>query len=368
MPPDALELALLQRAQQLHLHLDRDLADLVEEERPAVGELEAPRLAGHGARERAALVAEELALDELLRDGRAVDLDERLVLAARVLVQRAGDELLARPALARDEHRGRRVGHSLEDRVELRDAVRRADDAEARARGRGGRVGAAQLARLQRLGDDLAHLVLVEGLGDEVERAALERLDGGVDRAVRGDEDDGKLGLDLERALEERHAVDLRHLEIGDDEVDVVLAEEMQTLLAVLGGQDVVAVARELRGEDLPQVRLVVDDEDLLALREHGAGQLTNNVGSPMHRRYASIPRHVNRGQPIAEELLEGDHGLGKPLDSLLELVASPSRPPRASCGKSPRPSGCARCSWPAPSPGRAFAAGRPAPFDSSSR
>ena len=79
--------------------------------------------------------------------------------------------------------------------------VRRADDAEARARAaRRRRVGAAQLARLQRLGDDLADLVLVEGLGDEVEGAALERLDGRVDRAVRGDEDDGELGLDLERA------------------------------------------------------------------------------------------------------------------------------------------------------------------------
>ena len=42
---DALELALLQRAQQLHLHLDRDLADLVEEEGAAVGQLEAAGLA-----------------------------------------------------------------------------------------------------------------------------------------------------------------------------------------------------------------------------------------------------------------------------------------------------------------------------------
>ena len=40
---DPLELALLQRAQQLDLHLDGDLADLVEEERAAVGELEAAR-------------------------------------------------------------------------------------------------------------------------------------------------------------------------------------------------------------------------------------------------------------------------------------------------------------------------------------
>jgi hypothetical protein len=39
---DALELALLQHAQQLHLDGRGDLADLVEEERAAVGLLEAP--------------------------------------------------------------------------------------------------------------------------------------------------------------------------------------------------------------------------------------------------------------------------------------------------------------------------------------
>ena len=38
---DALELALLQEAQQLHLDGRRDLADLVEEQRAAVGLLEA---------------------------------------------------------------------------------------------------------------------------------------------------------------------------------------------------------------------------------------------------------------------------------------------------------------------------------------
>ena len=42
---DALELALLQHAQQLDLHRQRDLADLVEEQRAAVGLLEAALLA-----------------------------------------------------------------------------------------------------------------------------------------------------------------------------------------------------------------------------------------------------------------------------------------------------------------------------------
>jgi hypothetical protein len=65
MPPTRSNSLLLERAQQLHLHLDRDLADLVEEERALVGELEAPGLAADRAGEGALLVAEELALDEV---------------------------------------------------------------------------------------------------------------------------------------------------------------------------------------------------------------------------------------------------------------------------------------------------------------
>ena len=79
----------------------------------------------------------------------------------------------------------------------------------------------------------------------------------------------GSSGSSRERLAEQRHPVDLGHLQVGDDQVDVVLLEQREPLLAVLGGQDLVAVARELRGEDLPQVRLVVDDEDLLLLGKH---------------------------------------------------------------------------------------------------
>ena len=61
---DALELLLLEDAQQLRLQLERDVADLVEEERAAVRQLEAPDPLRDGAGERAALVAEELALEQ----------------------------------------------------------------------------------------------------------------------------------------------------------------------------------------------------------------------------------------------------------------------------------------------------------------
>ena len=57
---DALELAELEHAEQLALDLRSDLADLVEEQRAAVRELEPPLLLLVGAGEGALLVPEQL--------------------------------------------------------------------------------------------------------------------------------------------------------------------------------------------------------------------------------------------------------------------------------------------------------------------
>src|SRR6201999_3747954 len=60
--------ALLQRAQELRLHVRRHLADLVEKERAAVSLGEQPLPARPGVGERALHVPEELALHPSLRD------------------------------------------------------------------------------------------------------------------------------------------------------------------------------------------------------------------------------------------------------------------------------------------------------------
>src|SRR5436190_5436587 len=70
---DTLELLLLEDPEELRLELEGDLADLVEEERAAMGHLEASDLLRDGPGEGAALVAEELALEKPRRDGRAID-------------------------------------------------------------------------------------------------------------------------------------------------------------------------------------------------------------------------------------------------------------------------------------------------------
>ena len=68
-----LERPALEHAQQLGLHAEGQLADLVEEDRAAVGHLEAAEGARDGAGEGALLVAEQLALDQGVGKGGAVD-------------------------------------------------------------------------------------------------------------------------------------------------------------------------------------------------------------------------------------------------------------------------------------------------------
>ena len=72
-PADALELVLLQDAEDLGLRRQGQLADLVEEDRAPGGALEPAGLLAVGAGERAPLVAEQLALDQALGQGAAVD-------------------------------------------------------------------------------------------------------------------------------------------------------------------------------------------------------------------------------------------------------------------------------------------------------
>ena len=80
-PADALEGAVLQEAEELALDVRGHVADLVQEQRAAVGQLEFAPPPADGAGKRAALVAEQLGFDQFLGNGRAVDFDERTEVA-----------------------------------------------------------------------------------------------------------------------------------------------------------------------------------------------------------------------------------------------------------------------------------------------
>ena len=113
---DRIDLAFLQRAQQLDLRFERQFADFVEEQRAAVGFLEFADASVDGARERALLVAEQDAFDQVFRDRAAVDGDERLAGALAFALDGACDQFLADAALAFDENGDVRCGRALAER------------------------------------------------------------------------------------------------------------------------------------------------------------------------------------------------------------------------------------------------------------
>ncbi len=148
---DALERLLLQQPQDLGLERQGHVSHFVEENGPVIALLELADAASFGPGEGALLVAEQLALEQGLGTGRAVEGQERCLGAGAVLVNRAGNQLLARAALAGDQNRKGLVGDAadrLEDLLHRRAAaheslareviVRRhlRDDGPARASGR----------------------------------------------------------------------------------------------------------------------------------------------------------------------------------------------------------------------------------------
>ena len=117
---EPLEFARLEHAQQLDLRREVDLADLVEEQRAAFGQLEAALLGRVRARERAFLVAEQLRFDEGVRQRGTAHLDERPLRSQRVVVNGLGDELLAGARFAADQHGrvgARHLRHLLVDQA-----------------------------------------------------------------------------------------------------------------------------------------------------------------------------------------------------------------------------------------------------------
>ena len=94
---------LSEEPQQQALHPRAGLADFVHEHGAAVRHFEHADAIAIGAGEAAALVAEQLALEERFGDGRAVDRDERIAAPRAPGVNQTGDDFLPDPALAGDE-------------------------------------------------------------------------------------------------------------------------------------------------------------------------------------------------------------------------------------------------------------------------
>src|SRR4029453_5908294 len=92
------EAEILEHVQELGLQRQRQLCYLVQVDRAPLGVLELPGLPAMRSSEGALLMAEELGLEQAMRNRGAVDLDERALAAGRVRVDGPGDEVFPHTA------------------------------------------------------------------------------------------------------------------------------------------------------------------------------------------------------------------------------------------------------------------------------
>src|SRR5438034_6294121 len=176
-------------------------------------------------------------------------------------MDRPGDQLLAGPRLAANQHR----------RVALRDLFHDRQDGLQRAAGADDAVELVdvllrvpqvldfvlQTAVLDGLFDLELHLLDFERLLHVVECADLHRLDGGMDRTESGHQNDGGRRVQRLRGPEDVQPVAAAHLQIAEDDVVLPFVELFNRDVAVGRLFDLVMRVRK-RPYDAPPQRIVV--------------------------------------------------------------------------------------------------------------
>lgn len=262
---DGAHRAALEDVQQLGLHRRRHLANLVEKERASRRLGHQPLAGGRRARERPLHVTEELTLQQVLGERRAVDRHEGPLGADPRGVHRPGKRRLARARLAYEEDGRRGVGDARDHVEHFAHARAGADEVIERRLVPQGRAQRARLATqpclADRAIDEEGQLVDEERLGQVVIGALADRFDRGLDGGVGGHHDDGALGGRRARPRQKPHAVDLGHAQIGDHGLERLALEPRHRLDARRAGDRVEAAVGQPFGERLGEVQVVVHDE-----------------------------------------------------------------------------------------------------------
>ena len=273
---DAAHGTLLDHAQQFALHGQRQVADLVQEQRAALGGLEEAFTVFVGAGEGTLAVAEEFSFEQRFGDGAAIHGHEGAGGARRTVVDGARHQFLAGARLAVHQHRrhaapdlfhqaahlhhGRRVAQQPLQRAAPR---RRAAHRRGSRHSRGRRACAPRRAPQGR-GHDGAKLPQVHRFGEVVVGAGLERLDSVFRRPVGGDDDRLFAPCSFVDASQQIQPGAVGQAHVGDHELIATRPALLQQRPAFLDrgrALDVVALAQQCQFVQRAQVGLVVDNE-----------------------------------------------------------------------------------------------------------
>src|SRR5437016_13046162 len=278
---NALELARLEHAQQLRLLRQGQIRNLVEKQRPALGELEPPDAIHLRVGEGPLHVPEQLALEQSVGNPAQVDGDEGPLGPARGGVQPAGDDLLASAVLAQDEHVGVRRAdalHQLEHRLHggrLGDQLGEALPAQRTVFALELLTATQRPTELDLGAECREQPAVVPRLLDEVARAAAHRLDGAVDAGPGGHHHDWGRGVE---PLEPREQLESFRpgrrvagvVQVDQEGVEVAGVQGGQHGARRGGGLHLVAFTLEEQLEGFEDVRFVVGDEDPGGSLAHG--------------------------------------------------------------------------------------------------
>ena len=216
-----------------------------------------------GACKGAPFVAEEIAFQQLLRKGHAVDRHEGPRRTRAPAMDGPRENLLARAALSAQQDRriaGRRLACGLDDLLERRTLTEERPLQTLQLTMKNP-VLLSEGLPFQRLVDHDLQVREVQGLGKEIVRAGLDRLDRLLEGPPRGDDDyRGFDPLLLDRAQHIQAAL-AGKLEIQKREWKLLAAEESQRFLAVRGTGDVQLHQEQPVGQRVPQIGIVIHEK-----------------------------------------------------------------------------------------------------------
>src|SRR4029077_21287606 len=193
------------------LHQHRQFADFVEEKYPAAGPFDKPMMSRLRAGEGALLVAEQLALDQLVRDRAAIDRDKRLFGARRDLMNKFGCHLFADTALPSYQQRAVDIGDPPQQYFDLAHRIRVAEFARSTG------------LPLEQPRDAVEQVGEFIRLDDVVDRACLHQANRILDLAEAGDKQE-RFPAELRENLKKQTlttivAAHVWKVDIADDQI-----------------------------------------------------------------------------------------------------------------------------------------------------
>ena len=259
--PQALKLLLLKDPEKFYLGARGEVADLVEEDAPAVCLFKPahPSLGCSG--ECAFLVAEELTFEEGFRDGGTVDLDQGLSGAGARIMDRMGNQFLPCAALSTDKDSGLTRCHAADEAHHLLHLRASIDDV---MKGIALLKPGPQFLILLDEGGPLYHLledeekfIEIDGLGEVVESPLFHAGHSGLHRSIGGHHDHRKVRIEPSNLLERLKPIEFGHLIVEQNNIEGIPLEFPESFPAVSHRLDRESLLSQKALQEVP-LRLLV--------------------------------------------------------------------------------------------------------------